>query len=64
MSYLLLVGWETVLVALSTLATATVFDRLGWTTGNGTKIVAFVVVAAIIVLAGILGFDPIMRIQN
>jgi nucleobase:cation symporter-1, NCS1 family len=63
-SYLLLVGWETVLVALSTLATATVFDRLGWAHGNGTKIVAFVVVAAIIVLAGIMGFDLIMRLQK
>jgi len=63
-SYLLLVGWETVLVALSTLATATVFDRLGWSHGDGTKIVAFVVVAAVIVLAGIMGFDLIMRLQK
>ena len=63
-SYVLLVGWETVLVALSTLATATVFERLGWSHGNTTKIVAFVVVAAVIVLAGIMGFDLIMRLQK
>jgi NCS1 family nucleobase:cation symporter-1 len=63
-SYVLLVGWETVLVALSTLATATVFDRLGWAHGNGTKVIAFVVVALIIVLAGIMGFDLIMRLQK
>ena len=63
-SYVLLVGWEIVLVALSTLATATVFERLGWAHGNGTKIVAFVVVAAVIVLAGVLGFDTIMRLQK
>src|SRR3954465_6631485 len=63
-SYVLLVGWETVLVALSTLATATVFGRLGWAHGDGTKVVAFVVVAAIIVLAGIMGFDLIMRLQK
>ncbi|HEU5042705.1 MAG TPA: cytosine permease [Nocardioidaceae bacterium] len=63
-SYLLLVGWETVLVALSTLATATVFDRLGWSSGTLTKVVAFLVVAAIIVLFGILGFDAIMRLQR
>ena len=63
-SYVLLVGWETVLVALSTLATATVFERLGWSHGNGTKIVAFVVVALVIVLAGIMGFDLIMRLQK
>ncbi len=54
-SYLLLVGWETVLVSLATLATATVFDRLGWSSGDGTKVVAFVVVAAVIVAAGVLG---------
>ena len=63
-SYLLLVGWETVLVALSTLATATVFSRLGWSSGTLTKVIAFLVVAGIIVLFGILGFDAIMRLQK
>jgi purine-cytosine permease-like protein len=63
-SYLLLVGWEIVLVALATLATATVFGRLGWNDGDVTKVVAFLVVAAIIVAAGILGFDAIMRLQK
>jgi NCS1 family nucleobase:cation symporter-1 len=63
-SYVLLVGWETVLVALSTLATATVFERLGWSHGDGTKVVAFVVVALVIVGAGIMGFDLIMRLQK
>ena len=62
-SYLLLVGWETVLVTLSTLATATVFERLGWASGDATKVIAFVVVACVIVAAGILGFDAIMKIQ-
>lgn len=63
-SYLLLVGWETVLVSLSTLATATIFRELGWSAGNLTKVIAFVVVAAIIVVAGVLGFDVIMRLQR
>lgn len=63
-SYLLLVGWETVLVSLATFATATVFERLGWGGGNLTKVTAFLVVAAVIVLAGILGFDAIMKIQK
>ena len=63
-SWILLVGWETVLVSLATLATATVFERLGWCVGNATKVVAFVVVAAIIVGAGVLGFDAIMRLQT
>jgi NCS1 family nucleobase:cation symporter-1 len=63
-SYLLLVGWETVLVSLATFATATVFGRLGWGDGNATKVSAFIVVAAIIVAAGVLGFDAIMRLQK
>jgi len=63
-SYLLLIGWETVLVALATLATATVFGRLGWGSGNPTKIAAFLVVAAVIVFAGVFGFDVIMRLQT
>ena len=63
-SYLLLVGWETVLVSLATFATATVFGRLGWGDGDLTKIVAFLVVAAVIVGAGILGFDAIMALQK
>ena len=63
-SYLLLVGWETVLVSLATFATVTVFGRLGWGDGTVTKVVAFLVVAGVIVAAGILGFDAIMRLQK
>jgi NCS1 family nucleobase:cation symporter-1 len=63
-SYLLLVGWETVLVSLATFATATVFGRLGWGDGDVTKVVAFLVVAGVIVAAGILGFDAIMKLQK
>ena len=64
LSYLLLVGWETVLCTLATLATATVFDRLGWSSGDATKVVAFLVVAAVVVGVGVLGFDAIMRLQS
>ncbi|HEY3528097.1 MAG TPA: cytosine permease [Nocardioides sp.] len=63
-SYCLLVGWETVLVSLSTKAVATVFQQLGWSSGNAVKVIAFIVVAAAIVAAGVLGFDAIMRIQR
>ncbi|MFC4950888.1 purine-cytosine permease family protein [Pseudonocardia sp. GCM10023141] len=63
-SWLLTVGWETVLTILATLATATVFDRLGWGGGTPTLIVALLVVAALIVGAGVLGFDLIMRLQT
>ncbi len=63
-SYLILVGYETALVALSTFATATVFERLGWSSGDATKVIAFVVVAAIIMIGGILGFETVMRLQK
>ena len=61
LSWVLTVGWETVLVSLATLATATVFDQLGWGGGTATKVVALLVVAALIVGGGVLGFDLIMR---
>src|SRR6266571_3505365 len=41
--WLLTVGWETVLTILATLATATVFGRLGWGGGTATLVVALVV---------------------
>jgi nucleobase:cation symporter-1, NCS1 family len=62
-SWLLLVGWETVLAALAVLATATVFTRLGWSGGFFTKVAALVLVAALIVVGGILGFEFIMKLQ-
>ncbi len=63
-SYLILVGWEIVLVSLSVLATATIFQDLEWSSGNSTKVIAFLVVVGVIVLAGILGFEVIMRLQR
>jgi purine-cytosine permease-like protein len=63
-SYLLLVGWEIVLVSLAVLATATVFGRLGWASGDATRVVAFVVVAGLVILAGVMGFDLIMQVQR
>ena len=62
-SWLLTVGWETVLTVLATLATATVFERLGLGGGTVTKIIALVVVAALVVAGGVLGFNAIMRMQ-
>ncbi|HEY5821243.1 MAG TPA: cytosine permease [Propionibacteriaceae bacterium] len=64
LSWLLTVGWETVLASLAVLSTATVLDRLGAGGGTGTKIIALVVVAALIVAAGVAGFTVIMRMQR
>jgi nucleobase:cation symporter-1, NCS1 family len=63
LSWVLTVGWETVLVILATLGTATVFTRLGWGGGDGTKAVAMIVVALLTVAAGVFGFRLIMRLQ-
>lgn len=63
-SYVLLVGWETVLCALAALSSATVIERLGWGSGDAAKVIGFVLTAAIVVGAGILGFDTIMRLQT
>ncbi|MFF9088526.1 purine-cytosine permease family protein [Streptomyces sp. NPDC014991] len=63
-SWMLTVGWETVLVALATMATATVFGRLGRGGGTWTEAVALMVVAALTVVGGVMGFDLIMRLQT
>ncbi len=63
-SWLLTVGWETVLIILATLATATVFERLGWGGGTAVKVIALIVVSALTVIGGVMGFDLIMRMQT
>jgi purine-cytosine permease-like protein len=64
-SWILLVGWETMLVVLATLAASTVITRL-WSgaNDNAVKIIAFIVVILLIVGAGVIGFDFIMKIQT
>ncbi|CAM3295140.1 cytosine permease [Kibdelosporangium persicum] len=63
-SWMLTVGWETVLTILATFATATVFERLGWGGGTPTKIIALIVVTVLTIAGGVLGFDLIMRMQT
>lgn len=63
-SWLVSIGWETFLSILAVLATATIFDRLGWGGGTGTKIIATVVVASLIVAASVAGYHVIMRLQS
>ncbi|MER6536778.1 cytosine permease [Streptomyces sp900105755] len=63
-SWVLTVGWETVLVALATMATATVFARLGRGGGTGTEVAALIAVCVLTVVGGVAGFDLIMRLQT
>jgi len=63
-SWLVSIGWETFLSIMAVLATATIFDRLGWGAGTATKIIAAVVVAAMIVSASVAGYHIIMKMQS
>lgn len=62
-SWLLCVGWEIFLTVIAVLATSTVFTRIGWGGGDGVKVGAIIVVGALIVGGGVMGFDLIMRMQ-
>ena len=64
-SWLTSIGWETFLAIMAVLATATVITQLG---GDGDsvalKIIATVIVAALIVTASVLGYHTIMKLQS
>jgi NCS1 family nucleobase:cation symporter-1 len=62
-SWLLCVGWETALTVIAVLATSTIFARLGLHGGDALKVIAMLVVAALIIVGGVMGFDLIMRMQ-
>lgn len=64
LSYLIFVGWETVLVSLATLATGTVFSRVGGVDQNLALILGFVIAVSLTVVGGVLGFSVIMRLQK
>ena len=64
LTYLLLVGWETVLVSLATLATGTVFERIGGVDRNVAMIAGFVIAVSLTLFGGVLGFSVIMKLQK
>ena len=64
LSYLLFVGWETVLVSLATLATGTVFERVGDIDGNLAMVIGFVISVSLTLIGGVLGFSVIMKLQK
>lgn len=63
-SWITSIGWETSLAITAVLATATVFSRLGWSSGTAVKIIAAIVVAILIVLGAVAGYHIIMRMQS
>jgi NCS1 family nucleobase:cation symporter-1 len=63
-SYVSLVGWEIILVALSTFAANTVLDRLGVPAGDVSLAISFGVIALATVVIGLLGHATIVKIQT
>lgn len=63
-SWLLSIGWETFLAIMAVLATGTVFTALGFGGGTTTQVVAAVAVALLIVVASVLGYHTIMKLQS
>ena len=64
LSYLIFIGWETVLVSLATLATGTVFTRIGNIDHNLALVLGFVLAVSLTIFGGVLGFSTIMKIQK
>jgi NCS1 family nucleobase:cation symporter-1 len=63
-SYVALVGWETILVALATLSVTAATDRLGLPSGKPTLAIAFVVIAGVTILIGMLGQATIVKVAT
>ncbi|MCO5294643.1 MAG: cytosine permease [Homoserinimonas sp.] len=63
-SWIITVGWETVLATLAVLATTSVLGTFGVDTGPVTQIIALVIIVGLIILGGIFGFTLIMRMQT
>jgi purine-cytosine permease-like protein len=63
LSYLIFVGWETVLVSLATLASETVFTRVGNIDPDLSKVFGFLLAGGLTIIGGVLGFKVIMKIQ-
>jgi len=64
LSYLIFVGWETVLVSLATLATGTIFIRVGDVDRNLSMAIGFLIAVALTVIGGVLGHSIIMKLQK
>jgi purine-cytosine permease-like protein len=64
LSYLIFVGWETVLISLATIATGTVFIRVGGLDQNLAMMLGFAIAVSLTVSAGVLGHSVIMKLQR
>jgi len=64
LSYLVFVGWETVLVSLATLATGTVLERATSLDRNVALVLGFSIAASLTIFGGVLGHSVIMKLQR
>jgi NCS1 family nucleobase:cation symporter-1 len=63
-SYLALVGWETILVALASLAAQAILARLGIGGGKVSLAIAFAIVAPLTIGIGLLGHATIVKLMT
>lgn len=63
-SYVSLVGWEIILVALATYAAETILGRLGVAPGKPVLAISFVITAGVTIAIGLLGHATIVKIQQ
>lgn len=64
LSYLVFVGWETVLVSIATLATGTIFERMGFLDRNTALSLGFLVSVTLTIAGGVLGYKVVMLMQK
>ena len=64
LSYLVFVGWETVLVSLATLATGTVLERATSLDRDIALVLGFLIAASLTIFGGVLGHPVIMKLQR
>jgi nucleobase:cation symporter-1, NCS1 family len=63
-SYISLVGWETVLVAIATFGAEGILVKIGVGGGTATRAIAFVIIAGLTIAIGLLGHATILKIQT
>lgn len=64
MSWIATLGWEISLTVTAVLAMASTLQKLGMGSGPTAKIISAVVVVGLVVVAGIFGYDLIMKCQQ
>ena len=64
LSYFVVVGWETVLVSLATLATGTVLERATSIDRDISLAIGFLIAVSLTIFGGVLGHSVIMKLQR